>query len=144
MEPPMPPGFMTTVWGDDERYVQTYFKTFANKLVYSTFDWGIRDADGYYFILGRTDDVINVAGHRLGTRESEEAINMPPNIAECPVVGIPDPLKGQMPIAFAVAKDTAQLATPNGAKALGKEGMETADRQAGATARPKAGHFGSP
>jgi propionyl-CoA synthetase len=141
IEPPMPPGFMTTVWGDDERYVQTYFKTFANKLVYSTFDWGIRDADGYYFILGRTDDVINVAGHRLGTREIEEAVNMHPNIAECAVVGIADALKGQMPIAFAVAKDTARLATPNGAKELEKEVMETVDRQLGAIARPKAVHF---
>jgi propionyl-CoA synthetase len=141
IEPPMPPGFMTTVWGDDERYVQTYFKTFANRLVYSTFDWGIRDADGYYFILGRTDDVINVAGHRLGTREIEEAVNMHPNIAECAVVGIADALKGQMPIAFAVAKDTARLATPNGAKELEKEVMETVDRQLGAIARPKAVHF---
>jgi len=141
IEPPMPPGFMTTVWGDDERYVQTYFKTFANKLVYSTFDWGIRDADGYYFILGRTDDVINVAGHRLGTREIEEAINMHPNIAECAVVGVADPLKGQMPIAFAVAKDTAKLATPGGAQQLEREVMETVDRQLGAIARPKAVHF---
>ena len=58
---------MSTVWGDDQRFVQTYFKDFKN--IYSTFDWGIRDKDGYYFILGRTDDVINVAGHRLGTRE---------------------------------------------------------------------------
>jgi propionyl-CoA synthetase len=141
IEPPMPPGFMTTVWGDDERYVQTYFKTFANKLVYSTFDWGIRDADGYYFILGRTDDVINVAGHRLGTREIEEAVSMHPNIAECAVVGIADALKGQMPIAFAVAKDPAKLATPGGAKELEREVMETVDRQLGAIARPKAVHF---
>ena len=72
--PPLPPGCMTTVWGDDERFVQTYFTSFKDQLVYSTFDWGIRDKDGYYFILGRTDDVINVAGHRLGTREIEEAV----------------------------------------------------------------------
>ena len=66
------------MWGDDERFVKTYFTTFPDKLVYSTFDWGIRDKDGYYFILGRTDDVINVAGHRLGTREIEEAVSMHP------------------------------------------------------------------
>src|SRR5258707_1165187 len=102
---------MTTVWGDDERFVKTYFGTFRNKQVYSTFDWGIRDKDGYYFILGRTDDVINVAGHRLGTREIEEAVNMHPNIAECAVVGVADSLKGQMPLAFAVAKDVAVLGT---------------------------------
>ena len=137
----MPPGFMTTVWGDDERYVQTYFKTFRDKLVYSTFDWGIRDADGYYFILGRTDDVINVAGHRLGTREIEEAVSMHPNIAECAVVGVADSLKGQMPVAFAVLKDAARLAAPGGAKELEREVMETVDRQLGAIARPKAVHF---
>ncbi|HUJ85653.1 MAG TPA: propionate--CoA ligase, partial [Burkholderiales bacterium] len=76
--PPLPPGCMTTVWGDDERFVKTYFGTFRDKQVYSTFDWGIRDKDGYYFILGRTDDVINVAGHRLGTREIEESISSHP------------------------------------------------------------------
>ena len=141
IEPPLPPGFMTTIWGDDERYVQTYFKTFKDKLVYSTFDWGIRDADGYYFILGRTDDVINVAGHRLGTREIEEAVNMHPNIAECAVVGVADALKGQMPIAFAVAKDPAMLGTPGGAKEFERQVMETVDRQLGAIARPKAVHF---
>jgi len=139
--PPLPPGCMSTVWGDDERFVKTYFSTFTTRQVYSTFDWGIRDKDGYYFILGRTDDVINVAGHRLGTREIEEAVSMHPNVAECAVVGVVDPLKGQMPLAFAVAKDASGLATPQGRKALEKEVMETVDRQLGAIARPKAVHF---
>jgi len=130
--PPLPPGCMTTVWGDDERFVQTYFKDFKN--IYSTFDWGIRDKDGYYFILGRTDDVINVAGHRLGTREIEEAVNMHPNIAECAVVGVADPLKGQMPLAFAVLKDSNR-------KTSSEEVMQTVDKQLGAIARPKAVHF---
>jgi propionyl-CoA synthetase len=66
--PPLPPGAMTTIWGDDDRFVKTYFGNFGDELVYSSFDWATRDADGYYFIMGRTDDVINVAGHRLGTR----------------------------------------------------------------------------
>jgi propionyl-CoA synthetase len=139
--PPLPPGVMTTVWGDDERFVSTYFKTFTKKMVYATFDWGIRDRDGYYFILGRTDDVINVAGHRLGTREIEEAVSMHPNIAECAVVGVADALKGQMPLAFAVAKDVSQLGTAAGRKRLEKEVMETVDRQLGAIARPSAVHF---
>jgi propionyl-CoA synthetase len=139
--PPLPPGCMSTVWGDDERFVNTYFKDFKDQLVYSTFDWGIRDQDGYYFILGRTDDVINVAGHRLGTREIEEAVNMHPNIAECAVVGVADGLKGQMPIAFAVAKDVSKLGTPEGRRALEKQVMETVDKQLGAIARPKAVHF---
>jgi propionyl-CoA synthetase len=132
--PPLPPGCMSTLWGDDERFVKTYFKDFKNQLIYSTFDWGIRDRDGYYFILGRTDDVINVAGHRLGTREIEEAVSMHPNIAECAVVGVADPLKGQMPLAFAVLKDTSKATSA-------QEVMETVDRQLGAIARPKAVHF---
>src|SRR6266566_3162422 len=139
--PPLPPGCMSTVWGDDERFVKTYFGTFRNKQAYSTFDWGIRDEDGYYFILGRTDDVINVAGHRLGTREIEEAVSMHPNIAECAVVGVADSLKGQMPLAFAVAKDTSRLNSTDGRKALEKEVMETVDKQLGAIARPRAVHF---
>jgi propionyl-CoA synthetase len=130
--PPLPPGCMTTVWGDDERFVQTYFKDFRN--IYSTFDWGIRDKDGYYFILGRTDDVINVAGHRLGTREIEEAVSMHPNVAECAVVGVADPIKGQMPLAFAVLKDSSKGTRPD-------EVMQTVDKQLGAIARPKAVHF---
>jgi propionyl-CoA synthetase len=134
--PPLPPGCMYTVWGDDERFVNTYFKGFKNQLIYTTFDWGIRDKDGYYFILGRTDDVINVAGHRLGTREIEEAVNMHPNIAECAVVGVSDELKGQMPLAFAVAKSNVE-----DRKKLEKEVMETVDKQLGAIARPKAVHF---
>jgi propionyl-CoA synthetase len=132
--PPLPPGCMSTIWGDDERFVKTYFSTFSKKLVYTTFDWGIRDKDGYYFILGRTDDVINVAGHRLGTREIEEAVNMHPNIAECAVVGVADQLKGQLPLAFAVLKDPAK-------KTTSQEVMETVDKQLGAIGRPKAVHF---
>ena len=79
---------------------QTYFKTFPGKLVYSTFDWATRDDDGYYFVLGRTDDVINVAGHRLGTREIEEAVQAHAGVAEVAVVGVADALKGQVPVAF--------------------------------------------
>jgi len=141
IEPPLPPGCMSTVWGDDERFVKTYFGTFSRKRVYTTFDWGIRDKDGYYFILGRTDDVINVAGHRLGTREIEEAVSMHSNIAECAVVGVADALKGQMPLAFAVAKDGSKLGTPEGRRQFEKEVLETVDRQLGAIARPKAVHF---
>ncbi len=139
--PPLPPGCMSTVWGDDERFVKTYFTSFRDKLVYSTFDWGIRDDDGYHYILGRTDDVINVAGHRLGTREIEEAVQAHPNIAEVAVVGVADPLKGQMPLAFAVVKDATVVATPDGRAAQEKEVMDTVDRQLGAIARPSRVHF---
>jgi propionyl-CoA synthetase len=139
--PPLPPGCMSTVWGDDERFVRTYFSTFRSKQVYSTFDWGIRDRDGYYFILGRTDDVINVAGHRLGTREIEEAIQAHPNVAEVAVVGVADQLKGQMPLAFAVLKDFAKVSTPEQRAAHEKEVMATVDQQLGAIARPARVHF---
>ena len=139
--PPLPPGCLSTVWGDDERFVRTYFSTFKSKMVYSTFDWGIRDKDGYYFILGRTDDVINVAGHRLGTREIEEAVQAHPNIAEVAVVGVADQLKGQMPLAFAVVKDAATIATPELRAAQEKEVMATVDAQIGAIARPSRVHF---
>ena len=139
--PPLPPGCMTTVWGDDERFVRTYFSTFSARQVYSTFDWGIRDEDGYFFILGRTDDVINVAGHRLGTREIEEAISAHPNVAEVAVVGVADQVKGQMPMAFAVAKDTGKVATPESRAQAEKEVMATVDRLLGAIARPGRVHF---
>ncbi len=139
--PPLPPGCMTTIWGDDERFVRTYFSTFRNRMVYSTFDWATRDADGYYFVLGRTDDVINVAGHRLGTREIEEAVQAHAGIAEVAVVGVADQLKGQVPVAFAVVKDPARIATPEGLAAMRKEVMDTVDRELGAIARPGAVHF---
>jgi propionyl-CoA synthetase len=139
--PPLPPGCMSTVWGDDERFVRTYFSQFPDEQVYSTFDWATRDADGYYFILGRTDDVINVAGHRLGTREIEEAIQAHANVAECAVVGVADALKGQVPVAFVVVKDVAKVAAPDAARAHEGEVMQTVDRQLGAIARPARVHF---
>ncbi|HZQ60194.1 MAG TPA: propionate--CoA ligase [Casimicrobiaceae bacterium] len=139
--PPLPPGCMTTIWGDDERFVQTYFSTIPGKLVYSTFDWATRDDDGYYFVLGRTDDVINVAGHRLGTREIEEAVQAHSGIAEVAVVGVADPVKGQVPVAFAVVKDGSRIATPEGAASVRQEVLATVDKQLGAIARPGAVHF---
>ena len=139
--PPLPPGCMTTVWGDDERFVKTYFETVPGKMVYSTFDWATRDADGYYFVLGRTDDVINVAGHRLGTREIEEAVQAHPGIAEVAVVGVANQLKGQIPVAFAVVKDPSRVGSAAAADAMRKEVMDTVDRELGAIARPGAVHF---
>jgi propionyl-CoA synthetase len=139
--PPLPPGCMSTVWGDDERFVRTYFETIPGKLAYSTFDWGIRDKDGYYFILGRTDDVINVAGHRLGTREIEEAISSHAAIAEVAVIGVADQLKGQVPVAFAVLRDPSQIASSQERMKLEGEVMKTVDQQLGAIGRPARVHF---
>jgi propionyl-CoA synthetase len=139
--PPLPPGCMSTVWGDDARFVNTYFKSIPGKLLYSTFDWGIQDEEGYFFILGRTDDVINVAGHRLGTREIEESISSHSNIAECAVVGVADQLKGQVAVAFAVVKDIGRIATAE--QRMQEEGavMKVVDSQLGAVARPNRVYF---
>jgi len=131
IEHPLPPGALQTVWGDDARFVNTYWKSVPGREVYSTFDWGLRDTDGYTFILGRTDDVINVAGHRLGTREIEECISGHAAVAEVAVVGVADPLKGQVAIAFAVLRDPGR-ASP----ALEGEVMKHVDSQLGAVARP--------
>jgi propionyl-CoA synthetase len=136
IEGPLPPGCMQTVWRDDERFVKTYWSTVPGRLVYSTFDWGIRDADGYFFILGRTDDVINVAGHRLGTREIEESISAHPNIAEVAVVGVADQLKGQVALAFAVVKDASLLVNDAARLKLEGEIMKLVDTDLGAVARP--------
>jgi propionyl-CoA synthetase len=136
IEGPLPPGCLQTIWRDDERYVKTYWSTIHNRVMYNTFDWGVKDADGYFFILGRTDDVINVAGHRLGTREIEESISSHPNVAEVAVVGVADALKGQVAMAFAVLKDASR--TGSAAEALKLEGeiMKLVDGQLGAVARP--------
>ena len=130
IEGPLPPGCMQTVWGDDQRFIKTYWETVPGKMVYSTFDWAIKDKDGYFFILGRTDDVINVAGHRLGTREIEESISSHANVAEVAVVGVEDQLKGQVAIGFVIAKDASK--TTN----MEAEVMKTVDSQLGAVARP--------
>ena len=139
--PPLPPGCLSTVWGQDERFISTYFDLFKDPLVYSSYDWAIKDDDGYYTILGRTDDVINVAGHRLGTREIEEAIQNHPAIAEVAVVGVEDKLKGQVPMAFAVVKDASKLSSPELIKALEKEVFGTVDSILGAIGRPARVHF---
>ena len=141
IEGPLPPGCMQTVWRDDARFVKTYWDSIPGRQVYSTFDWGIRDVDGYFFILGRTDDVINVAGHRLGTREIEESISSHPNVAEVAVVGVADQLKGQVAMAFAILKDPSQAATAAEAMKLEGEIMKVVNDQLGAVARPSRVHF---
>ncbi len=141
IEGPLPPGCMQTIWRDDARFVKTYWQSIPGRMLYSTFDWGIRDADGYYFILGRTDDVINVAGHRLGTREIEESISSHPAVAEVAVVGVADQLKGQVAMAFAVLKDASRADSPEGALKLEGEIMKLVDSQLGAVARPARVHF---
>ena len=133
---PLPPGCMQTVWGDDARFVSTYWSNFPGQQAYSTFDWGVADARGYVTILGRTDDVINVAGHRLGTREIEESISSHPAVAEVAVVGAADAVKGQVAVAFVVPRDATRMADGPSREALGGDIMQTVQTQLGAVARP--------
>ena len=141
IEGPLPPGCMQTLWRDDDRFVNTYWKTIPGRMAYSTFDWGVRDEDGYYFILGRTDDVINVAGHRLGTREIEESVSSHPMVAEVAVVGVADSLKGQVAWAFVVVRDANAVADDAGKLRLEGDIMKTVDQQLGAVARPSRVRF---
>jgi propionyl-CoA synthetase len=104
---PLPPGCMTTVWGDDARFQKTYLEPIQG--FYSSGDGGYIDDDGYVFVMGRTDDVINVAGHRLSTGEMEEVVASHPAIAECCVVGAHDEMKGQIPIGLVLIKDGATI-----------------------------------
>ncbi len=99
---PMPPGTLPTLWGDDERYVNGYLSDFPG--YYTTGDGGYVDDDGYLFIMGRTDDVINVAGHRLSTGAMEAVVGTNPAVAECAVIGVRDEIKGQVPRALVVLK----------------------------------------
>jgi propionyl-CoA synthetase len=99
---PMPPGALPTLWNDDERFLSSYMKAFDG--FYLTGDGGRIDADGYVFVMGRTDDVINVAGHRLSTGGMEEVLASHPDVAECAVIGVADPMKGQVPRGFVVLK----------------------------------------
>jgi propionyl-CoA synthetase len=133
IEPPLPPGCMTTIWNDDARFVSSYFSHFK-QLLYSSLDWAIRDEDGYTFILGRTDDVINVAGHRLGTREIEESVSGYGGVAEAAVIGVYDELKGQVPVVFATLRRNTDEPHERVAAA---EGMRRAvEHNLGAVARP--------
>jgi propionyl-CoA synthetase len=99
---PLPPGSLPTLWGDDERYVAEYLSRFPG--YYLTGDGGYRDEDGYLFVMGRTDDVINVAGHRLSTGEMEAVLAAHPAVAECAVIGVHDAVKGQLPRGLVVLK----------------------------------------
>ena len=105
---PLPPGCLTSIWGDIDRFKSSYLETYPG--YFNTGDGGYLDEDGYLFIMGRVDDVINVAGHRLSTGEMEEIIAKHPMVAECAVIGRHDDLKGQLPMGFVILKDSAEVA----------------------------------
>jgi propionyl-CoA synthetase len=126
---PLPPGTMATVWGDDERFVSTYLSAFEG--AYLTGDSGLIDEDGYVFVMGRTDDVINVAGHRLSTGVLEAAIASHPAVTECAVIGVHNPTKGQIPRALVV------LAPDADAEAVRTELIDLVRREVGPVAALK-------
>lgn len=141
IEGPLPPGCLQTIWQDNARFVRTYWSSFPNKLIYNSFDWATRDADGHYFILGRSDEVINVASHRLGTREIEESLSSHPAVAEAAVVGVSDDLKGQVPHAFVVPRDPAHITERSERIALAAELVQIVEQQLGSPARPASIHL---
>ncbi|MBM3609333.1 MAG: propionyl-CoA synthetase, partial [Alphaproteobacteria bacterium] len=99
---PLPPGALPTLWQNDGRMKESYLEEFPG--FYKTADAGYKDKDGYLYIMGRTDDIINVAGHRLSTGGMEEVLASHPNVAECAVIGVKDELKGEVPLGFLVLK----------------------------------------
>ncbi len=123
---PLPPGTLPTLWNDDDRFRAGYLSAFPG--YYLTGDGGYVDDDGYLFVMGRIDDVINVAGHRLSTGAIEEVVAAHPDVAECAVIGVPDDLHGQVPLGLVVLKAGVE-----------RDSDELARRARGAGARPGRG-----
>jgi len=130
---PLPPGNLMTVYGDDERYKTTYWEVFPGEKLYNTGDYAIEDEDGYFWVLGRADEVIKIAGHRLGTREIEEAVSSHPAVAETSCIGVKDEIKGTVVIAFVVLKESYESS-----EALKKEIAQVVRDKIGPIAKPKA------
>ncbi|HSZ27869.1 MAG TPA: propionate--CoA ligase [Chthoniobacterales bacterium] len=135
---PLPPGCMPTVWKNDELFERHYCGRFPGKQLYSTFDYATQDEDGYFFILGRSDDVINVSGHRLGTREIEETVSSHPAVAEVATVGASDEIKGQCVHCFIVLKKPGDFSSSEAEATLKREIGSTVAQNLGTFARPAA------
>ncbi|MFR9806390.1 propionyl-CoA synthetase [Pseudonocardia sp. RS010] len=132
---PLPPGAFPTLWNDDERFVRSYMSAFEG--YYLTGDGGRIDDDGYVFVMGRTDDVINVAGHRLSTGGMEEVLASHPDVAECAVIGVTDQMKGQVPRGFVVLKAGVDASTEGYEDKLRAELVQMVRDQVGAVASLK-------
>ena len=128
---PLPPGNLSTLWGDRQRFFDAYLSRFDG--YYLTGDAGIRDEDGYIWVMSRIDDVINVAGHRLSTGALEEALATHPDVAECAVIGVEDRLKGEMPLGFVVLNAGADVDVAQ----LKSELVQTVRSQVGPIATPR-------
>ncbi|QQS01061.1 MAG: propionyl-CoA synthetase [Austwickia sp.] len=132
---PMPPGTLPTLWQDDARYVSSYLSAYEG--YYLTGDGGYIDEDGYIYVMGRTDDVLNVAGHRLSTGAIEAALAGHPQVAECAVIGVADQMKGQVPRAFVVVKSGVDVTDPAVAEKLKSELVQRVRDEVGAVAALK-------
>lgn len=128
------PGMLTTLWGDDEKYKTVYWSKYPNS--YYTGDYAIQDSDGYFWLLGRADDVLKVAGHRIGTAELESSLVSHHSISEAAVCGVPDQIKGEAIIAFLVTKDGITVTDD-----LKKEIIDTVREDIGAIATPQSTYF---
>lgn len=128
------PGMLTTLWGDDEKYKTVYWSKYKD--TYYTGDYAIQDKDGYFWLLGRADDVLKIAGHRIGTAELESSLVSNPSISEAAVCGIPDDIKGEVIIAFLVPKDGVVVTD-----SLRKEVVDTVRKDIGAIATPQSIYF---
>lgn len=135
---PLPPGMLMTLWNDDERYLKSYWEHFKGKQVYMTGDYAIQDEDGYFWMLGRADEVLNVSGHRLGTREIEEVISGHPAVAEAAVIGVRHELKGEGVLVLSVLK---QHITPAERDSISRGIIQLVRERIGAIATPDAIHF---
>jgi acyl-coenzyme A synthetase/AMP-(fatty) acid ligase len=129
---------LMTLWNDDERYIQSYWSHFKGKLLYMTGDYAIQDADGYFWMLGRADEVLNVSGHRLGTREIEEVISGHPAVAEAAVIGVRHELKGEGVLVVAVLK---QHIAPADQDSVARSITTLVRESIGPIATPDAIHF---
>lgn len=136
--PPLPPGMLLTLWNDDDRYLKSYWSHFKNKQLYLTGDYAIQDADGYFWLLGRADEVMNVSGHRLGTREIEEVVSSHPAIAEASVIGVRDELRGEAVLVVSVLK--AHI-VPAEQDKIANEIRQLVRERIGAIATPHGVHF---
>jgi len=135
---PLAPGMLQTIWGDDKQYFSSYWSHFKTKQLYLTGDYAIQDQDGYFWMLGRSDEVINVSGHRLGTREIEEVISSHPATAEVSVIGVKDELRGEVPLVVAVLK---QHVAPADEDKVAEEMKKLVRERIGAIAAPNNVHF---
>jgi propionate--CoA ligase len=135
---PLPPGMLMTLWNDDDRYLKSYWEHFKGKMLYMSGDYAIQDEDGYFWMLGRADEVLNVSGHRLGTREIEEAVSGHPAVAEAAVIGVRHELKGEGVLVLAVLKQHIAPADRDG---VSRGITQMVREQIGPIATPDAIHF---